>query len=376
MSVTVEPKAFHQALSRATSAITRMKTIPILLCVRISAEDGQMMIEATDLDVSISIQLPAEGECSPVCIEYDRLLGIVASVKDRPELRIDPLADTATIVAGRSRFTVATLTADAWPVLTEQAWQHSFDVEGPAFARLMTALQPAISSEKTRFYLNGIHLSAGSVVGDGVAGSLLGVATDGHKLYARSIAVPGVVSAMPGFILPTSACIAIAKLFGESKVLHISCNDRKLRVIVDGVHYITKLVEGQFPDWRRVTPKTESTCAYDLQELVASAKVVAAAKISEKSGKAIKLTFRDDETELLASDTKNPSFSGVDTVRHTMLMQPAEAEIGLNVDYLITMLEHLDAETVELATKTSGDPIVIRGATFKDRVMVIMPMRV
>lgn len=377
MSVTVEPKAFHTALSRATAAIRPMKGIPILLCVRITASDGEMLIEATDLDMAISLRIPAQGECAPVCIEYRRLLAIVGTIKDKAELRLDPANDTATLSAGRSRFSVATLSPEGWPTLTEQKWDHAFDIEGPAFARLLTALAPAISTEATRYYLNGIHLSSGFIERDGGAGSLLAVATDGHKLYARSLPAPQVPAKLPGMIVPTLACAAIAKLFGEAKQIRVSCNDKKLQAVAGEAVYITKLIEGHFPDWRRVAPlNRESTCSYDLKDLVASARIVAAGAESGKGGKAIKVTLLDNETELLASDTQNPQFSGTDTVRHTVLSPFAETVIGVNVDYLIEMLEHLDAETAELAIQGAGDPILIRAAALTDRVVVIMPMRV
>lgn len=376
MTVTVDPKAMLAALTRATSAIVRDKKIPILTCVKITADGEQMQIVATDLDRHITVRIEAEGECDPICIEYARLIGIAASVKDRGSMTIVTGKDSAVISSGRSRFTVATLSADMWPKMEEPTWSDTFEVDGPKFARLLTSMEPAIPTEVTRFYLNGVFIAPGSVPDPRSKDTLVGVATDGHKLCARHIEVTGLSPSRAGMIVPRVACSAISKLFGEEKLLAISCNDRKLMIDVGGTAYITKLIEGTYPDWRRVVPTPESACSYDLAELTAAAQAVAAAKSAEKLGKAVRLIFREGETELQATDFNNPAFSGTDVVRHSDLSNPEASEVGVNVDYLIEMLPTLDAETIEIAPSGNNGPIIIRGATFTDRVAVIMPQRV
>lgn len=376
--VTVEAKAFQAALARVVGSVERHRTIPILQCVRIAVEEGEMQIASTNLDVSISVTLAASGECEAFCTDSARLASIASTLKDRGEMTIDAGKDSAVIASGRSRFSVGLLAADQWPNLVEQQWQTSFEVSASKFARLMSALAPAISDEETRYYLNGIFLRPGAVLDDREANSLLGVATDGHKLYARSIEVEGMPATMAGIILPRWACSTIAKSFADAGMLAISCNEKKLQITVDGVQYLTKLIEGQFPDWRRVTPmKLESALSFDRSTLSGAAKIVAAAKANAKGGKAIKLSFTEDETRLEATDHDNPQFSGSDVVRHSQLSPPLSSEIGLNVDYLLEIIAELDADTIELAPPApGGGPIVLRGAPHDDRIAVIMSMRV
>lgn len=178
-------------------------------------------------------------------------------------------------------------------------------------------------------------------------------------------------------IVPRLACSAIAKLFGESETLQVSCNDRKLMITVGGTSYISKLIDGTYPDWRRVTPVNKpSAISYDLSAIMAAGEVAAASKSAEKLGKAIKLTFGSGETEIQATDFNNPAFTGADVVPHSDLGEPEETVIGVNVEYLLEMLPTLDAETVELTPSAKGGPIVLRGATHDDRIAVIMPQRV
>ncbi len=376
--VTVDAKAFQAALARVTSSIKPQKTHPILQCVRLVAGDGEMQISGTDLDVAITVTLPASGEMAPICTDFSRLGTIASTLKDRGEMSIEPGADAmAAIACGRSRFTVGLMPAISWPTLSEVRWDTQFEVSGSTFARLMSALAPAISDEATRFYLSGIFLKPGTVRDDNAAGNLLGVATDGHKLYARSIELPGIPKSMTGIILPRMACATIAKSFGDADTLKVSCNDKKLQVDVEGVRYLTKLIEGVFPDWRRVTPKTDSALSFDRATLVAAARIAAAAKSNAKGGKSVKLSFTEDETRLEAVDRDNPQFSGSDVVRHSQLTKPLSDTVGLNIDYLLEIVAELDAETIEMAPPEGGSgPIVLRGAAHDDRIAVIMSMRV
>lgn len=376
MKVTVDARTLSAALSRATGAINKVKQNPILLCVRIFAGDGEMVVSATDMDRVITVRMACEGECEPVCIDFTRLASVVGTMKDRGDLTMDVGQDTAVITCGRSRFTLPFFKSDIWPNLDEVEWQHSFEVSGPQFARLMTALEPAISSEASRFFLNGIYLHPGAVSDARRKGCLLGVATDGHKMYARHIEVPELPPAMAGIIVPAIACAGIAKLFGEIDVLRLSVTERKLKVAVDGTDYITKLIEASYPDWRRVSPAQPSAFSYDTAQLTAALQVASAAKSAEKAGKAVKLSFGDGETTLEAVDSNNPAFTGSDAVPHSALDPPLAQVIGVNVDYLIEMLARLDAETVELAPPEGNGPIAVRGATFDDRIVAIMPMRV
>jgi DNA polymerase-3 subunit beta len=374
--ITIDAKALSGALSRATGAVNRVKSNPALLCVRLGTEEGELLVDATDMDRVITVRVPCEGELDQqVLVDYGRLIGVVASIKDRGEMTMEVKGDAVLVVSGRSRFTLPFFKAEVWPNLDEAEWPHRFEIEAPKLVRLMTALQPAISSDETRYYICGICLEPGSVIDARQADSLVAIATDGHKIYARSIDVPG-MPAIDRITVPTMACLGIAKLFAEADKVQVACSDRKLRVSVDGLVYITKLVEGHFPDWRRVAPlNLPSAFSYDLDRLTAAAQAAAAAMIGEKKGKAVKVTFRDGETELEAKDFSNAGFTGFDVVPHSDLGQPQTEVMGVNVDYLLEMIASLDAETIEIAPSTTT-AIAVRGGGMTDRIVGIMPMRV
>lgn len=375
MKLKVNGKALASAVSRATGAIMRVKNNPYLMTVRMEATDDELEIAATDLDRAISIRIECDGELEAVCLDYTRLAGILAPLKDRGDVTIERGDQQVVIAAGRSRFTMPFLKPDTWPSLLEPSWDFEFDVPGPKFARLMTALAPAISDEASRYYLNGIHLERGAIRDGRQTDKLLAVATDGHKLYARGLEVKDMPK-LPEVIIPASSCAGIAKLFGESESIHVRGSDRKLHFSAGDTSYLTKLIEGHFPDWRRVTPERGPGYSYDTARLIAAADAVAAAKVAEKGGKMVRLTFGEDETEIDGRDTNDPNFTGFDAVPHSMLCTTPDAPIGMNVDYLVQMAGQLDAETIEIAPGDGSEPVILRSPTHDDRVVCIMPMRI
>lgn len=374
--VTVDAKLFNAALTRVVGAIDRNKKFPILGCVRLEAVDGTLELIATDTVAQIVERIPAEGDCPPTCIDFQRLAALVSAVKDRGDLTFEISKTDAVMKSGRSRFTLGTLDAEGFPNLMSDKLPVAFDVSGPKLASIMTALEPAISTETARYYLAGIYFSPGGVHDERQRDHLTGVATDGHKIYARHIEVPDLPAAMAGIIVPGPACSRIAKLFGDAPMLHVTCSDKKLAITFEATDYLTVLVEAQYPDWRRVIPRQPTAFSYDVAALKRAATAVAASKSAEKGGKAVKLAFGEDETTLIGIDRNDPSFSGSDVCRHSVIGESPVAEIGINVDYLIEMLDHLGAETVEIGPVEGQGAIALRGTTFDDRLIGIMPVRV
>lgn len=381
-TVTLDARQFHAALSRAAGAVEANKAYPILRCVRLATDDDELEIMATDLDIEMRVRMEViDGECPPICIETARLLPIASQLKDRDTIRLSFELNNAgyvacIVTAGRSRFTLETMEADQFPQFSTTNFEASFVLPGKQLTTLLNSLAVAISTEATRIYLNGIYLAPGGVVDPNRAGSLLAVATDGHKMFARHIDVPELDKSMTGIIVPRGSCARIAKLFADADKVEISTGPERVRLQAGATVFVTKLVEGHFPDWRRVMPKGEPTHSYDTAALLKSVEIAAAATSSGKNAKAVKLKLGETETEIEARDINSPGFTGSDACPHSVLIEGGASEIGVSAEYLAEALRSLDAETVEFAFHDAGAPILITGATFDDRRLVIMPMRV
>lgn len=378
--IRVPTKAFYAALATAVGGVDRVKSNPMLGMVRLELSGGQLQLLATDLDTHVIVTLDAEGEAAPFLLDGQRLLAIAAQVKDRGDIVIEPAGDArdgVLVKAGRSRFTLDALSAEGFHWLAAPKEPAVFEVEAAAFLRLMTALEPAIWTDlRSRQYLGGIHLERGSVADPRAVDQLIAVATDGHKFYARSITVENMPQGWDPITVPRSTCGRMVRVCGDAKTLTIAISPEKIAVTAGRTTYLSKLIAGQFPDWRRVVPNRPATHAYDTRDLIGAVEVAAAVSTGESGGKSVKLAFGDEETMLESRDLNNPGFTGQDACRHLVLDKPGTSEVHVNAEYLVRMLSNLDAETAELSCGlTPNDPIVIKGAALADRAICIMPTR-
>lgn len=381
MTAILAAKPFAAAIGKAVGAIEKRSGYPILACVLIEVADGRASLVATDLDVRVTTSIAAEGDAGPLCVEASRLAAVMGRLKDKGEVKLDYQPYELVISAGRSRFTLPTLDPSPFPDFTHDSELHSFTVKSAEIARVFTAMTPAIHDGDDRAYLCGIHLECGTIGKPGEAAKLVACATDGHKFYGRHIDAPGLTPAMKGVTVPTKTCGLIAKLFDGADELSIAitageASDR-ITVIGGETTLISKLVQGTYPDWRRVMPTRASTHSYDAKSLVAAIENAIAAAGSSKA-KSIRLNVSDDdETEIIFRSLPGETQAeGRDACPHSSLGGSKTEEIGVSGRYLIDMVTNLDAETVELAILDAGSPIVINATTFDDRRVVIMPMRV
>jgi DNA polymerase-3 subunit beta len=372
-SIEVDAKAFGQAISLALGAVQRRKEYPILSCVRLVAADGKLEIRATDIDGEIAVSTPAEGALRPTCVDGQRLASISSAVKDRGLMRISVAGDEAVVVAGRSRSTLATMSVDGWPVIAPLETPVTFDVPGAPFCRVLAALDPAISTNDSRYYLCGVCVEGGAVNAPQQPDCMVAIATDGHKCYARHIAVPGLPANFPRSIIPARACRAITKLFAETEIVGVRLSDRRIELHSATIRYSSSLIEGTFPDWRRVISTREGVYSLDVKALLSAVRTTAASV----SGDALKLVFLDEETQLFSQEAGNAGFTGQDACPHKLIGTPTINEVGISAAYLAEMAGNLDADTIELSCGSDGGaPIVLTGAGTNDRRVCIMPMRV
>lgn len=375
---TVNPAQLAMAVNKVTQAMESRNPNPILGFIRLTASGGEMELVGTDLDIRMTTTVPAEGDFAPLCVDGQRLSAALSRVKDRGEATFRILdRDVVELKSGRSTFNLPTLPADGFPDMVEIDTPVAFSVDGAAFRGAMTALQPAISHEETRYYLNGISMQPSSLQDERDLDHLVFIATDGHKAYARHIAVAKRPSEMRAVIIPRKTTQMISKLFDKLEQLDIEVGASKIRITGGGIEMLSKLVDGTYPDWRRVMPATPPCFSYKTAAIIAAVETASAVtSTNTKLGKAAKLTFGEVETEFFTRDPSNPAFSGHDVCSHTELRTAETDHIGVNAKYLAEMLAVLDAETAEVAVTHVNSPMVITGAGMNDRRIVIMPMRV
>jgi DNA polymerase-3 subunit beta len=256
MKVTVERAQLLKSLGHVHRVVERRNTIPILGNVLIRADSTQLSLKATDLDLEVTETLAAETATGgsttvPAHMFYD----IVRKLPDGSQIILESDGDRAVMAirAGRSRFTLQTLPESDFPDLAAGDLSHSFTLPASDIKRLIDRTQFAISTEETRYYLNGIYLhSAGSAK----AASLRGVATDGHRLAQVDLALPKGATGMPGVIVPRKTVGEVQRLIEDNEAeVAIELSNGKIRFTIGNVVLTSKLIDGTFPDYGRVIPQ-------------------------------------------------------------------------------------------------------------------------
>ena len=390
MKLTIERSALLRALGHVQNVVERRNTIPILSNVQLvaDAETGGLRLTATDLDLAIVEGAPAEvlqpgGTTAPAHMLHD----IVRKLPDGAQVELDSGtggtggtsgADGVggdgrlTVRAARSKFALSCLPREDFPVMTDDDLPHQFSVPTADLRRLIEKTRFAISTEETRYYLNGIYLHAPED-----APVLRGVATDGHRLAHVDIDRPDGAAAMPGVILPRKAALEVLKLIDDSSgeggdLVDIALSDGKIRFSFGNIVLTSKLIDGTFPDYQRVIPSgNDKRMEVDCKSFQAAVDRVAT--ISSEKSRALKMAVNGDTVTLSANNPEQGS--GTDEVPVTFNGE-GTLEIGFNARYLLDIAGQIEGENISFDLSDGASPTIVRDAADPGALYVLMPMRV
>ena len=371
MKVTVERAELLKSLGHVHRVVERRNTIPILANVLIKADKGKLSMKATDLDLEVTDSIAAEvapggGTTVPAHMFYD----IVRKLPEGSQIVIEGSGDRAvlSIRAGRSRFTLQTLPESDFPDLAAGDMTHKFSVPAADLKRLIDKTQFAISTEETRYYLNGIYLH----VPAGNSPALRAVATDGHRLAQVELALPDGAAGMPGIIVPRKTVAEVQRLIetGEGDVA-IELSAGKIRFTIGNAVLTSKLIDGTFPDYGRVIPaNNDKSLIVDKKDFEAAVDRVST--VSSERGRAVKLSITSGR--LVLSVTNPDSGSATEEIEVDYDSDPLD--IGFNSRYLLDIAAQIEGEVAVLKLADPGSPTLIQDRDAKGALYVLMPMRV
>ena len=375
MKATIERATLLRCLSHVQSVVERRNTIPILSNVLIEASTGgAVKVMATDLDLQVVETMSAASVDSPgaITVSAHLLFDIARKLPDGSQVSLETADNRMTVKAGRSRFSLPTLPRDDFPVIVEGDLPTSFEIPARTLAELIDRTRFAISTEETRYYLNGIFLH----VSDEDRPVLKAAATDGHRLARYTIERPEGAEGMPDVIVPRKAVAELRKLLEESldgNVL-VDLSASKVRFTLGGeggVVLTSKLIDGTFPDYSRVIPtgndkllRLDPKSFYDGVDRVAT--------IATEKTRAVKMGLERDKVTLSVTSPDNGTAAEEVSAEYS-----AEGfEIGFNANYLKDILSQIDSDMVELHLADAGAPTLIRKDDKSPALYVLMPMRV
>lgn len=372
MKVTLERNHLLKSLGHVHRVVERRNTYPILANVLIKAADGRLDLRATDLDIEVTESVPAMvGTPGTTTIPAHTLYEIVRKLADGAEVRLETEgADQMLLTSGRSRFHLACLSPDSFPDLKSGDFTHSFSLPAPALRELIERTQFAISTEETRYYLNGIYLHAIEVDAEAM---LRAVATDGHRMARAETVAPAGSAGMAGIIVPKKTVGEVLKLLeGAEDEVAVEVSDTKIRFTLGGVVLLSKLIEGTFPDYERVTPKNNDKQMNVDRTAFATAVDRVSTIASDRGGKAVKLSMKEGQLELSVT---NPDH-GTASEELAVEFEPEAFEIGFNARYLLDIVGQIRSDTAVFLFNDAGSPTLVREDGEARALYVLMPMRV
>ena len=372
MKISIERATLLKAVSHAQSVVERRNTIPILANVLIEAEGNDVRFRATDLDIEVVDKVEAMVErAGATTVSATTLNEIVRKLPDGAQVTLtdDGTSGRLTIDAGRSNFSLATLPKEDFPVMATSEYSANFSAQASVLRRLFDKSKFAISTEETRYYLNGVYMH----ISDAEGGKVLRcVATDGHRLARIDADLPENASEMPGVIVPRKTVGELRKLLDEDDMqIAVSVSETKVRFATPEITLTSKVIDGTFPDYTRVIPQG-NTRKLEVDAADLAKAVDRVATVSSERSRAVKLSLDEDRLVL----SVNAPDSGAAEEELAVAYGDERLEIGFNAKYLLEIASQVDRENAVFLFNSSGDPTLMREGNDTSAVYVVMPMRV
>jgi DNA polymerase-3 subunit beta len=372
MKVTVERAELLRSLSHVHRVVERRNTIPILANVLIRAERSKLAFKATDLDLEVIETVAAEVSPGGVTtVPAHMFYEIVRKLPEGTQIVLEASGDRAvlTVRAGRSRFTLQTLPEADFPDIAAGDMTHKFTLGAADLKRLIEKTQFAISTEETRYYLNGIYLHT---AGTGQSLMLRAVATDGHRLAQVELPAPAGAEGMPGVIVPRKTVNEMQRLIEDVNAeIAVELSTSKIRFTLGNVVLTSKLIDGTFPDYGRVIPLGNDKLL-EVEKKEFEQAVDRVSTIASERGRAVKLSLTGGR---LVLSVTNPD-SGSANEELDVVYEADPIDIGFNSRYLLDIAAQIEGDTAVLKLADPGSPTLVQDKDSKGALYVLMPMRV
>ena len=367
MKLTIDRMSLLRPLGHVQSVVERRNTIPILANVVLRAEEGELSLTATDMDMDIATEVGCSVmTAGTTTLSAHLLYDIARKLPDGAEVEIAVNDGHAMVSAGRSSFRLPTLPVEDFPAISSNELPVNFSLTAADVRDLIDATRFAISTEETRYYLNGIYIHKAE------SGELCAVATDGHRLAMTRQALPSGAAQMPSIILPRKAVSELRKLLDDfdGDVL-IGLSETRAEFRFGVVRLTSKLIDGTFPDYTRVIPVgNDRIMQVDVSAF--SAAVDRVSTIASEKSRSVKMGLRSGVLTLSASNTDASSA----TEELEVSYDGPEMEIGFNARYLLDIAGQVNSDMIEFALADQGSPSLVRAPGDEASLFVLMPMRV
>ena len=375
MEIKANSSDLLKALNHIHGIVEVRHTLPILSNIVLSAENNELSLSSTNLDIFCSDKIDAEivnsGEISVPAITFFEIVKRLPSGSDVILSMGDE--DTELILkCGRSKFNLSTLRTEDFPILSDKDLSTNFVISADELSRMIDKTKFAISNEETRYYLNGIffHKAESNSIK-----FLRAVATDGHRLAQYDIPLPQGAEEITGIIIPKKTVFELRKVLDDADGdVSVSLNENKIKFSFNNLKIISKVIDGTFPDYTKVIPQNnDKKFKTNNSELKNAIDRVSAVAINEETkSKAIKLTIENNKLNLsVESQSKGSAKEEID-----ISYSNEKVEIGFNSRYLLDICNEVDGDEIDVNLLDSISPAIILDKTDENLFFVLMPMRI
>ncbi len=360
-----------KSLTHLQGIVDKRNTLPILSNILIEAKNNTLTLSSTDMDISIVDQLDCNVlEDGATTINSQILYDIVRKLDDSSEVEIiSNDSKILTLRASGSRFSLACLPKEDFPIIDMQNDGISVKLNSAIFYNLIDKTKFAISNEETRYFLNGLYFNINK---ENNKTSITLVGTDGHRLSKFSHEIDQNIEQITGVIIPKKTINELSKLLSDmDKEIEIIISSTKIIFFIDKLVFISKLIDGTFPDYKRVIPLDNNNIIEIEREKLLSA-VDRVSTIANEKSPVVK--FKLLKNILNLNTINNDNSTATEDLKFNY--EGDEFEIGFNSKYIMDIINNLEDEKITLKFKDGSSPITAHENSNSDLIYVLMPMRV
>lgn len=366
MHFIINRDALLKPLQMVSGAIERRHTLPILSNVLVEVTEQLLSLTGTDLEVELvatteQLQVKATGR---ITIPAKKLVDICRSLPEAADIDVLLNGDNCVLSCGKTKFTLSTLSATEYPNL--ESWQGEVDItlSRQQLRKLLDDTAFSMANQDVRYYLNGLLFEVDN-------GSLTAVGTDGHRLALSVLSLPAFSGQQKQIIIPRKGILEIMRLLAnDDQSITLCLGQNHIRLVDHSFSFSSKLIDGRFPDYRRVLPRN-STKLVTAHRSVLKDACTRASILSNEKYRGVRFTLSSGELQIMANNPEHEQAEEVIEVEY----QGEGLEIGFNVGYLLDVLNTLTTDLVILHLNDANSSALIEGVGNVGASYVVMPMR-
>ena len=371
MKFNISKIELFKSLSHLIGIVDKKNSLPILSNILIEAQSNNLLLSATDMDISIIEKLSCDvSEEGSTTVNAQILYDIIRKLEDNADVQIiSNNGKLLTLRAGGSRFSLSCLDKEDFPIIDKNNDGINIKIESKILFKLIDKTKFAISNEETRYFLNGLYFN---VSNEDDKNTVTLVGTDGHRLAKFSHDIDGHIDQVSGVIIPKKTIYELSKLLSEVEIdIDISISSNKIIFTIGDIVFISKLIDGSFPDYKRVIPNDNNNILKIDRDKLLSA-VDRVSTIANEKSPVIK--FKLLQNILNLNTVNNESSTATEDLK--ISYDGDEIEIGFNSKYIMDIVNNLEDNEISIILKDNTSPVIAKENSNTNLVYVLMPMRV